>query len=148
MRLELRDASSDFDVVFERAPALKSVFARDDELRVGELERRVEHGPRIGVREARMVRRDARGGCVAPFAMEVDQLFRLELELRETRALGKRLAGHTAPFVECPSSAVRAERSDGCYSLEKSGGTRSLSADGRRPARSTVKIAGSVETVN
>jgi hypothetical protein len=45
-----------------------------------------------------MARRDARGGCLAPFAMEVEQLFRPKFELGETRALRKRLAGHTGSF--------------------------------------------------
>src|SRR5262249_16053419 len=98
MRYELGDLASNLDEVLERAPALVSVFAGDDQLGVGELERGIEHELGTRVLEAWMVCRDARGGDLAPVAMQCEQLFRLKLELRETRALGKRLRGHTRSF--------------------------------------------------
>ena len=88
MRSELGDARLGLDVMLERGPALKPVLARDHELCVGELEWSVENGLWIGVREPRVVRGDARRGGLTSLAMEALQLFRLELELRETRTLG------------------------------------------------------------
>src|SRR6476659_8441478 len=51
-----------------------------------------------------------------------------------------------APFVKSPMSAWRAERSDANFDCSL-GGTRSLSADGRRPSRTIrnfVRLAGCV----
>ena len=87
MRTERRDGVRQLDVVLQPGPGVETILARDDQLGIGERERRGKDGlGRLApVKfEAWMMRRYARGGRRPAVTMLLTELVRLDLELGET----------------------------------------------------------------
>ena len=85
VRTERGERVRQLDMLFQPGPRVKAVFARDDELRVGERERRVEYGLEGLAAKPRMVSTDPGRRGEVPVAMRLVELVRLDLELREVR---------------------------------------------------------------
>jgi hypothetical protein len=98
-------------VLLQLRPRLEAVFPGDNEQRVGERERRVEHGLERLSPEPWMVGPDAGGGGKMTLAMPLVELVRLDLELSEVRTRGQRTGRHTRSFRNAPGVRTRAERS-------------------------------------
>ena len=96
---ELREATLRLGVVFQRRPALEAILAGDDQLGVGELERRVQHCARALMAKARMIRADPRGGRQPLLAVQRLQLLAWSLSWVRLGRSGSVLLGIRAPFV-------------------------------------------------
>ena len=85
VRTERRDGVRQLDVVLQPGPGVETILARDDQLGIGERQRRGKNGlGRLAPEfEARMMRRNTRGGRRPAVTMLLTELVRLDLELGE-----------------------------------------------------------------
>ena len=138
VRLKCGKGFGDFDGVLEARPAVEAILARHDELCVSENEVHVEYCCFRRALEARMVRGNARGRSRGSLAMLLMEFVRLQLELGEVGTQWERSSRHRRSFRKRPMSA-HGPKEALSHRIEEVGGTRSLSADGKRPTRSREK---------
>ena len=136
--LECGQGCRDLDSVLEARPAVEAMLARHDELCISEDEVLVEHCRFRYALEARMMSGNARGRSRRRLAMLLMEFVRLQLELGEVRTQWEGSSRHTRSFRKRPMSA-HGPKEALPHRIEAAGGTRSLSADGRRPTRSQKK---------